>query len=43
MELATGQHWHQPVLGGYQLLNILADMGITSFRKFYEPGIRVQG
>ncbi len=22
MELATGQHWHQPVLGGYQLLNI---------------------
>ncbi len=24
MELATGQHWHQPVLGGYQLVNILA-------------------
>ncbi len=43
MELATGQHWHQPVLGGYQLLNLLAGMGITSFRNFYEPGIRVQG
>jgi hypothetical protein len=31
MELATGQHWHQPVLGGYQLWTYQAGTGITSW------------